>query len=99
MGNNRIDREKRTVSRMITLYSKHKLGMKEIPSELHELEEYAHQRLSRCKFGEHKPSCKRCPVHCYNPVMRQKIREIMRWAGPRMLLYDPIAAIRHLIGK
>lgn len=99
MNSTRIDREKRTVSRMIELYCRHKAGLPEITDEFRELERYAHQRLDRCKFGSRKPSCKRCPIHCYKPAMREKIREIMRWAGPRMLLYDPIAAIRHLIGK
>lgn len=57
---------------------------------------YAHQRLERCKFGERKPSCTRCPVHCYKPAMREQIRQVMRYSGPRMLLHDPIVAIVHL---
>ena len=99
MERNRIEQEKRVVSRMIELYCRHRLGMRELPEELIELEKYAHHRLDGCKFGEHKRACKRCPIHCYKPVMREKIREIMRWAGPRMIIYDPIAAIRHLFGK
>jgi hypothetical protein len=31
--------------------------------------------------------------------MREKIRTIMRWAGPRMIIYDPVAAIKHLLNK
>ena len=42
------------------------------------------------------PTCRRCPIHCYRPAMRERIRCIMRWAGPRMLLYHPLAALRHL---
>ena len=57
---------------------------------------YAHQRLDRCKFGNAKPSCTRCPVHCYKPAMRQQIRQVMRYSGPRMLLHHPILAIKHL---
>ncbi|MDY5655574.1 MAG: nitrous oxide-stimulated promoter family protein, partial [Prevotella sp.] len=53
--------------------------------------------LDRCRYGEHKPTCKQCPIHCYRPEMKEKIRGIMRWAGPRMILYHPIAAIRHLL--
>ena len=44
-------------------------------------------------------ACKNCPVHCYKPEMREQIRIVMRWAGPRMLFYKPIAAIKHLLGK
>ncbi|MBO5824973.1 MAG: nitrous oxide-stimulated promoter family protein, partial [Prevotella sp.] len=43
-------------------------------------------------------SCKKCHTHCYAPKEREAIRRIMRWAGPRMLLYAPVAAIRHLLG-
>lgn len=99
MRRSRIEQEKRVVSRMIELYSRHRLGMCELPEELIELEKYAHRRLDGCKFGEQKRACKHCPIHCYKPIMREKIREIMRWAGPRMIIYDPIAAIRHLLGK
>ena len=36
-------------------------------------------------------------LHCYKPDMRERMRKVMRWAGPRMILYDPIEAIKHLI--
>ncbi len=94
-----IKSEKRVVSHMIRLYCKHKLKCGEMPQEYKELEAYAHKRLDGCKFGDKKPACKRCPIHCYRPDMRQKIRDVMRWAGPRMLIYDPIAAIKHLFNK
>ena len=46
---------------------------------------------------ENKPTCKKCPIHCYKPDMKEKMREAMRYAGPRMMWYHPIAAIKHLI--
>jgi hypothetical protein len=46
---------------------------------------------------ETKTFCSNCKVHCYKPEMREKIREIMRFSGPRMIFYHPIMAIRHLI--
>lgn len=94
----RIDSEKRVVSRMIRLYCQRRLGLESLTEEYRALESYAHRRLDGCKFGDAKPACKRCKIHCYRPDMRDKIRAIMRWAGPRMILYDPIAAIRHLLG-
>jgi len=60
------------------------------------LEFYAHKRLGHCRFGNKKPSCKHCPTHCYKADMRVKIQEVMRFSGPRMMLRDPVAAIRHL---
>jgi aldehyde:ferredoxin oxidoreductase len=94
----RIEREKRVVARMVELYCRHKLGVADVPEEYRELVAYAHARLDRCRFGAGKPACKQCPIHCYKPVMREKIRAVMRWAGPRMLFYDPVAALRHLLG-
>ena len=41
--------------------------------------------------------CRRHEVHCYKPEMKERIRTIMRWAGPRMIIYHPVAAIRHLL--
>ena len=99
MANSRIDNEKRIVQKMIELYCRKKLGQAELPAEYRELIEYATMRLDRCKFAEQKPACKHCPIHCYKPAMREKIREIMRWAGPRMIIYDPIAAIKHLLNR
>lgn len=83
---------------MIRLYARHKLGQGELSGDMLRLEEYAHRRLDCCKFGEAKKACKKCPVHCYSPAMREAVRRVMRWAGPRMLFYSPMAAIRHWLG-
>lgn len=61
------------------------------------LSEYAKLRSQRCPFMEEKTFCSNCRVHCYKPEMREKIRQVMRFSGPRMLLYHPILAIWHLI--
>lgn len=95
----RIENEKRVVLRMIELYCKHRLGLKEVNEEYKQLGEYACKRLDYCRFGEKKSACKKCPIHCYSPMMRQKIRDVMHWVGPRMLLFDPIVAIRHIFNR
>lgn len=96
---NKIDREKKTVCLLIRLYCRHKLKEKDMPDEYLQLADYACRRLDRCKFGEKKTTCRKCPVHCYAPAQREKIRAVMRWSGPRMLFYAPIEAIRHMIDK
>lgn len=96
MDLNRIEREKIVVAKMIALYCRHKLGFKEMPKEYIALVDYAHIQLDRCKFGDSKSSCEKCPIHCYKPDMRNKIREVMRWSGPRMIIYAPFALIRHI---
>lgn len=61
-----------------------------------ELVEYALLRLQKCPFGEEKSTCQKCTVRCYKPEMRARICSVMRWLGPRMIVYHPIMAIRHL---
>ena len=95
----KIETEKQMVAAMIRLYC-HAKGHSRNGTDLcqgcAELLSYAHKRLERCKFGNAKPSCTRCPVHCYKPAMREQIRQVMRYSGPRMLLHNPVLAIRHL---
>ena len=93
----RIEREKVTVSLMIRLYCRRKEGNKNLCAQCSELGEYAHKRLSACRYGDQKTSCKKCPTHCYRKDMREKIREVMRFAGPRMILHHPLEAIRHML--
>lgn len=92
----RIAREKRTVERMVRLYCRKNEGHDFLCPACEELLVYAHKRLSVCPFGDNKPTCKRCPIHCYKPDMRERMRAVMRYAGPRMLFYHPIDAIVHL---
>lgn len=58
--------------------------------------DYALKRLDKCKFQENKPVCGRCPVHCYKPDMREKVRQVMRYAGPRMIWQHPVLTLCHL---
>jgi hypothetical protein len=58
---------------------------------------YALERLKKCPFQGGKTTCAKCPVHCYKPKMREKIRIVMRYSGPRMLYHHPVLAIFHLI--
>lgn len=94
---NVIEREKQTVELMVRLYCRRAEGNRELCPDCQALLAYAHARLDRCPFGETKSTCKRCPVHCYKPAMRERMRIVMRYAGPRMLFFHPIAAIRHLV--
>lgn len=74
-----------------------KLGFRAIAlcPECAELRAYAVARIERCPHMGTKTFCSACPSHCYRPAMREKIREVMRWSGPRMIFYRPITAIRH----
>lgn len=96
----RLKREAKTVEAMIRLYCKGLHGSKkDLCPECEELLAYARARLDKCPFQEGKTTCARCPVHCYKPVMREKVREVMRHAGPRMMYRHPVLAICHLFEK
>lgn len=93
----RIAEEQKMVATMIGLYCRHKEGNRELCPECSALMAYAHARLAHCKFGEGKPTCRKCPIHCYRPDMKERVRQVMRWAGPRMMIYHPWAAIKHAL--
>jgi len=92
-----LTQERATVRAMIQIYCKGTHQSKELCDECSNLWEYAELRLDKCPFGVEKPTCENCTVHCYKPEMRQQIREVMRYAGPRMIWHHPVMAIRHLI--
>ena len=92
------EREKRIVSEMIALYCRRKHGTKgRICEDCAALDAYARMRSDKCPFMETKTFCSNCKVHCYKPEMREKIREVMRFSGPRMLTVHPVLAIKHVI--
>lgn len=96
---NIIEREQYTVEQMIRIYCRYKEDNKTLCPACQELLHYAHNRLARCPFGEKKSTCRSCTIHCYKPEMKIRMQAVMRYAGPRMLFFHPIAAIRHLIHK
>lgn len=92
------EQEKKMVSLMIKLYCNKKHHTKEtLCEECASLNEYARLRSDKCPFMETKTFCSNCKVHCYKPDMREKIREVMRFSGPRMIFSHPVAAIRHVV--
>ncbi len=94
-----MQREYRTVELMIRRFCKdqHRSSEETLCSECQALLSYAHHRLQHCPFQEHKSTCGNCSVHCYAPSMRKKIQQVMRHAGPRMLLSHPLLAFRHML--
>lgn len=90
--------EKKTVKIMIELYCVKKHGTKEgLCEECEELLVYAGKRVDSCKFQDNKGTCGKCKVPCYKPEMREKIKAVMKFSGPRMLYTHPLLACRHLV--
>lgn len=95
----RIERELKTLRIMIAVFCASGHGTSEPCPDCRELIEYAGRRLKRCRFGKDKPACSACPIHCYRPEMRERIREVMRYAGPRMTFRHPVLAALHFIDR
>ena len=94
----RLKEEAMTIEAMVRLYCrKHHLPDEDgLCEDCRSFLEYAKKRLACCPYGGEKPVCAKCRIHCYKPEMKERMREVMRYAGPRMLLYHPVAALRHL---
>ena len=92
-------REFKMIAAMLRMYCRAHHGPKHtaLCDECTNLHDYARRRLERCVFGDAKPTCANCTVHCYKPAMRERIRVVMRWAGPRMLWRHPVLAVRHML--
>jgi len=83
---------------MVGMYCRdHHGGGEELCPACGELVAYARRRLAGCRFGADKPTCAKCPVHCYAPAMREQVREVMRYSGPRMLARHPVLGVAHLL--
>ena len=100
MGKGVIDKkrhkEKVLVSHMIGIYCKGHHSKVGLCDECLQLEQYAHKRIDLCPFMETKTFCSKCQVHCYQRDMRLKIKEVMRYSGPRLLFSHPFLLIKHM---
>jgi len=97
----RLQREHLTMQCMVEIYCRdhHGPGADGPCEECREFLDYAEQRLEKCPYGERKPTCARCPVHCYKRAQREQAKEIMRYAGPRMTLRHPWLSLMHVLDK
>ncbi|MHC1781252.1 MAG: nitrous oxide-stimulated promoter family protein [Anaerolineaceae bacterium] len=96
----RMRRESQTVDSMIRLYCRllHET-VAGLCAECANLQEYTRECLDRCPFAPDKPTCAKCLVHCYKAERREQLRVVMRFAGPRMIFFHPVMAIRHLLDE
>lgn len=95
----RIDREFKTAHAMIRLYCKiHHQSGKILCPQCERLQDYVYERIKNCRYLPDRPACSNCKTHCFSKDMREEIRKVMRYAGPRMLWKHPVLTIRHKMG-
>ena len=97
----RLAREYRTLARMVSIYCKDHHDPQDGPpcEACRAFLGYAERRLEKCPYGQDKPTCARCPVHCYKPAQREQARIVMQYAGPRMPLRHPWLSLLHVMDK
>ncbi|MCI5972127.1 MAG: nitrous oxide-stimulated promoter family protein [Anaerococcus sp.] len=93
----KLKEEYKTVCEMIDLY--HRKNDRFSDGDISELKAYVKRKLSSCPHGSSKPFCSYCKIHCYEPVRRAEILDIMRFSGPRFIFYRPGKAIKHILHK
>lgn len=94
----RLVKEYKTIKAMINIYCRAHHQGDEAPCEsCDQLLRYAHTRLMHCPFQHNKPTCGNCLIHCYKPDMKDKIINVMRFSGPRMIYHHPLMALRHML--
>ena len=93
-----VQREMQTIEAMIRIYCLHHHNQ-DICSECSSVLTYSFARIEKCQFGPDKPACNQCTVHCYSPKMREKVKEVMRFSGPKMMWKHPVLTLHHLLKK
>lgn len=95
----RLIREEKTLQVMLSIYCRHHHrahGLR-LCSSCKDIEQYAIKRLYSCPFQEKKPTCANCLIHCYTKEMQDKVREVMRYSGPRLTYKHPFLALCHIL--
>jgi len=96
----RLAREEATLAAMMAIFCRDHHGRQPfLCSDCTALLDYARRRLAACPFGEDKPACNHCQVHCYSALQRERVKAVMRYAGPRMLWRHPLLSLHHLLDK
>ena len=99
----RLRRERQTMRCMVEIYCRDHHARSDrtarMCTDCNAFLAYADRRLEKCPYGADKPTCARCPIHCYKPQPREQARAIMRYSGPRMVLRHPWLSLTHLLDK
>lgn len=73
------------------------LAPRKLCSECAAFMAYAVDRRLKCPLEEEKPTCKRCRIHCYAKPQREKVREIMSYAGRKLIMRGRLDYLWHYL--
>ena len=71
------------------------LGARRLCQECAAFLEYAIAKRLKCPLEAEKPTCKRCRIHCYDKPRREKVREVMGYAGRRLMMRGRLDYVWH----
>lgn len=92
-----LKREATLLESMVRDYCKRHYGGERLCDNCKAFLTYALTRLAYCPFGENKPTCLKCKIHCYRSEQKETAKIIMRQEGPRMLFKHPVLTVEHMI--
>ena len=75
------------------------LRVPQVCDECADVLRYVEKRRAYCP-KDPKPSCSFCDTHCYSAEMSDRMREVMRYAGPRSMFHGyAVAGIKHVFAE
>lgn len=93
----RKEKEYKIVETMIDMYCEdHNISERNLVNDPISLSMYVEHRIKHCIWGNEKTTCGQCTTHCYTPKMREAIKKVMKYSGPRMIYRHPLMALYHL---
>lgn len=103
MENTHIDKDRKTLEAIGRIYcaAHHEDAKKDeagLCASCRETVERTFERASACPFG-HEGNCQDCEVHCQRGDAQRRIREMMRYAAPRMTVRHPLMTFDYLRKK
>jgi hypothetical protein len=95
---NHNEKDQFILEQFVNIYceGKHEASNGQLCADCDDLLSYSLQRLQRCP-QDPKPACKHCEIHCYKPVYRDRIRDVMRYSGKRLLLRGRLDLLWHYL--
>ena len=102
MGDDRTARDRKVLEAMSRMFCKaHHIDEKDscgLCPSCRETVEATLVRTATCPYG-HEGNCQDCDTHCQRGEAQECIREIMRYAAPRMALCHPLMTAEYLRRK
>ena len=74
------------------------LGKRKVCAECRRLLAHAVTKRARCPLDP-KPSCRLCTEHCYAPVFRERIREVMKFSGRHLVMRGQVHLLLHFLER